>query len=286
MKTFFLLDTHALIHRFFHALPPLTTPAGEPIGAVYGLARVVLKILREQKPDYVAAVFDRPEETFRAKEFKEYKSQRPAPAPELIGQFNRSRELMTKLGLRVVEMPGFEADDLIGTLAVKFQNEPDLQIVILSSDRDILQLVDADKTVAQLIKKGVSETELYNETAVVKNFGLKPGQLPEFKGLTGDVSDNIPGVEGVGPKTATTLLQKFGTLENLFDHLWELPDKLGNKLRKQKETALFSRRLATINCQAPLFVQELTDLKIAPIKKEELAGYFEKLGFKSLKDAL
>lgn len=287
MKTFLIIDSHALIHRFFHALPPLTTPQGEPIGAIFGLARVILKILNPstdsgQKLDYLAAAFDRPEETFRAKMYKEYKIQRPAADPALISQFKKARELFEVFGIKVVELPGYEADDLIGTLAELFKKEPDLRIAILSGDLDVLQLVENDKVLVRFIKKGVSETEIYNEEAVIKRYGLKPEQLPDLKGLLGDASDNIPGVKGVGPKTAAPLLQKYGNLENLFENLWEISDKIGSKLEGQKEIALFSKELATIKRDAPLAIASLDDFQPTAFAKNKITDHLRRLGFNSL----
>lgn len=286
MKTFLIIDTHALIHRFFHALPPLTAPDEQVVNAVFGVARVILKILKEQKPDYLAAVFDRPEETFRSKLYKEYKIQRPPAAPELVGQFSKVRELFKVFGIEVVDLAGYEADDLIGTLSEKFKSEPSLQIVVLSGDLDTLQLVEGDKVVVQFIKKGVSETEIYNEDAVFKRYGLAPKQIPDLKGLLGDASDNIPGVKGVGPKTATPLLQKYESLENLFENLWEVSDKIGNKLEARKELALFSKNLATIKRDAPLAAVDINIFKINPFKKPDVVSYFKSLGFNSLIDNL
>lgn len=282
MKTFLIIDSHALIYRFFHALPPLTMPSGEPIGAIFGLARVILKILKEQKPDYLAATFDRPEQTFRAKVFKDYKIQRPPAAPEIIGQFNKARELFEVFGVKVVELAGYEADDLIGTLVELFKKEPDLKIIILSGDLDTLQLVENDKVVVQFIKKGVSETEIYNEQAVFNRYGLAPKQLPDLKGLLGDASDNIPGVKGVGPKTATPLLKKYGSLENLLENLWEISDKIGNKLEGQKEIALFSKELAIIKRDAPIISRHLNDFRISAQNKPAIVNHLKSLGFNSI----
>src|SRR3989338_3921605 len=187
-KKLILLDTHALIHRFFHALPPLTTVRGEPVNAVYGIANTVLKILREQKPDYLAACFDRPEKTFRSEAFKEYKIHRLAAVPELIAQFKITRELLDKFKIKIIEMAGYEADDLIGTLAEKFNpsassGQADLQIIIISGDLDLLQLVDDEKVVVQFLRKGMSDTFIYNEKTVFERYNLKPKQLPDLKGL-------------------------------------------------------------------------------------------------------
>lgn len=282
VKTLLLLDTHALIHRFFHALPPLTAPNGEPVNAVYGLANTVLKIYREIKPNYIAAAFDRPEKTFRSEAFQDYKIHRAPAVPELITQFKLTRELLDKFKIKIMEMAGYEADDLIGSLVEKFKNESDLKIIIVSGDLDLLQLVENDKVVVQMLRKGMSDTFIYNEIEVEKRYSLKPKQLPDLKGMLGDASDNIPGVKGVGPKTATPLIQKYSTLENLYENLWEIPDKIGNKLESQKETAFFSKKLATIVKDVPLALESLEELKSRPFDKPALAQYFQSLGFASL----
>lgn len=282
MKTFLLIDSHALIHRFFHALPPLTTPQGDPINTVYGMANIILKIYREFRPEYLAAVFDRPEKTFREEVFADYKIQRPPAAPDLISQFNRVRTLFDQFRIKVIERAGYEADDLIGSLVEKFKYESDVQIVIVSGDRDLLQLVESDHVVVQFLQKGMSDTKLYNEAAVIERFGLTPKQLPDLKGLLGDASDNIPGVSGIGPKTATPLIQKYSTLENLLEHLWEVPDKVGMKIDAERETALFSKKLATIKRDIPITDDSLSVFVLQPIQSEAVKEYFTKLGFMSL----
>src|SRR3989344_8043793 len=166
MKTLLLIDSNALIHRFFHALPPFTAPDGQPTNALYGVAGVLLKIYKEHQPDYIAAAFDRPEKTFREEEFKEYKIQRPPTAAELVPQIRRAQEVFELFKVKIFAQPGFEADDIIGTLAEKFKNEKDFQVVILSGDLDMLQLVEDEKVLAQISKTGITETTVFNEEAV------------------------------------------------------------------------------------------------------------------------
>lgn len=275
-----LIDVHALIHRFFHALPPLTTPEKEPIGAIYGLCGIVVKIIRDQKPDYIAACFDRPEPTFRDEMFKEYKAQRAPAVDELISQIKRTREVFEIFGIKGFEKAGFEADDLIGTLAEKFKKETG--VLILSGDNDLLQLVDdANGVRAQLIKTGLSETVTYDEKAVEEKYGLKPIQLPDYKALVGDTSDNIPGVNGVGPKTAQPLIKEFGTVEELFKSLGIIPEKTAKKFAGQEEIALLSKKLAIIRRDAPIEAK-LEELKTPPLDKAKITAYFEKLGFRTL----
>ncbi len=281
MKTLFLIDANSLIHRAFHALPPLTGPGGQATQALYGLSSVLLKIWREDKPDYVAALFDRPERTFRKEKFEAYKAQRPKAPDELVSQIIEARTLFGKFGIRTLEKPGFEADDLIATLATKFsESEKDLQVVILTGDLDTLQIVQGDKLVVRTFKKGISETMIYNEEAVRERYGLKPKQLTDYKAFVGDQSDNVPGVSGVGEKTATSLLQKYGALENVYRNLDAEP-KLGKRLIGTERQAEFSKSLVALEKNVPIDVSRIEELKIIENGKD-LEDYFESLGFTSL----
>lgn len=280
MRTLLLIDANALIHRAFHALPPLTTPDGQPIGAIYGLANTLLKILKDQPPDYIAGAFDRPEPTFRDELFKDYKAHRPKAADELVSQIIRARELFQKFGISFFEQPGFEADDIIGKLVEMFRDESDLKIVILTGDLDTLQLVRGKQVVVQTPKKGLSETTIYDEGAVVERFGLKPHQVPDYKGLVGDPSDNIPGVPGIGPKTAAKILNEYQNLETLYKGV-KPKDSLTQKLINYKSQALLSKKLATINPNLPLETN-LSALGYRDLETEKIVPYFTKLGFQSL----
>ena len=281
MKTLLLIDANSLIHRFFHAMPPLTTPKGEPIGAIYGLSQVLLRIFREIKPDYIAGCFDRPEPTFRDEIFKEYKAQRPQAEDALVFQIIKTRELFKQFNVKTVELPGYEADDLIGTLAEKFKTESDLQIIIFSGDLDNLQLVDGKTVVVDFLLRGITEVMRYDEAAVVAKYGLSPKQLPDFKAFVGDASDNIPGVKGVGPKTAAPLIKEFGTAEEVYNSLAIIPEKTVKKIADQKDTALMSKKLATIVRDAPVDLK-LDDVKVRPFDIVALKKYFGELGFESL----
>jgi DNA polymerase-1 len=281
MKTLLLIDNHALIYRFFHALPPLANSKGEASGAVYGLSSVLLKIIREQRPDYIAATFDLPGQTFRGKLYDQYKIHRPTMPSDLQPQVKKARDLFEVFGIKSIDQEGFEADDVIGSLAKKFKGEKDLVVIILSGDLDVLQLVDGKRVVVQFLKKGISETKLYDEEAVIERYGVNPNQLTDLKGLLGDTSDNIPGIKGVGPKTASPLIAKYGDLDNLFENLWELPEKIGNKLENQKEAALFSKDLATIRVDIP-FDFSLDDLKRRPLNRDGIKSFFQEMGFASL----
>lgn len=279
MKTFLIIDASAIIHRSFHALPPLTSPAGEPINAIYGLASTLIKILGQRPPDYIAAAFDRPEPTFRKKMFADYKAHRPPAAEELIFQIIKARELFEKFKIPSFEIPGFEADDLIGTLAEKFGREKDLKIIILTGDLDTLQLVQDEKIVVQFLEKKIGETKIYDQAAVIERYGLRPDQLIDYKSLVGDPSDNIPGLKGVGAKTAGALLQKYDTLEKIYS---ELPtdDKLAPKILPFKKDAFLCQKLATIDLGTPLD-PNLESLRFQTFS-EDLENYLENLGFHSL----
>ncbi len=284
MKNLLLIDTNGLIHRCFHALPPLTGPGGKPVGALYGLSSILIKILREEKYDFIAACFDRPEPTFRKEIFDDYKIHRPKAPDELVSQIIEARNLLERFQIKVFEAPGFEADDLIGGLVEKFKNVPDLKIVILTGDLDTLQLIDNGQIVVEILKKGISETIIYDEKAIMERSGVLPNQLSDYKGLVGDVSDNIPGVPGVGPKTAAPLIQKYGSLENFFENGKD--EKIYAKISELKEQALLSRNLSIIRRDAPLDVREIGDLERRGLEKENLIKYFQGLGFKSLAERI
>ncbi|HEX4104575.1 MAG TPA: 5'-3' exonuclease H3TH domain-containing protein [Candidatus Paceibacterota bacterium] len=284
MKKFLLIDANSIIHRSFHALPPFTTPEGKPSGALYGIASILLKIWRESRPDYAAALFDRPEPTFRDKKYAEYKAQRPPAADELIAQIIAAHELFNAFGVKTFEKPGFEADDLIATLAEKFKTENDLQVVILTGDRDTLQLVENAKVVVMTFNKGVSDTTIYDEAAVIAKYGLAPAQLIDYKAFVGDASDNIKGVPGVGPKTATELIQKFGTVEHLYEILGRDPEsepKLAARVGPYRKEAELSRELVTLERNVPMEIPPLAELATQETP-EGVENYFKAMGFVTL----
>ncbi len=297
MKKILLIDANALIHRSFHALPSFASSTGQATGALYGLSNILLKILKKDPPDYLAAFFDRPEPTFRKELYSEYKAHRPKAPDELISQIKEARRLFEQFGVKVFEIPGFEADDLIGAAVKKFKDANQSQIVILTGDLDTLQLVEGNKIVVEALKKGISETIIYNETAVKEKYGISPEQIPDYKGLVGDQSDNIPGVKGVGPKTAAAFIQKYKTLENFFqkhqgagrEQEKTAEEKLGKKsesaiqkIISEKEIALLSKRLAVINQEASLAIDNLEEIKYGKLPLEHIIKYFESLGFQSL----
>jgi DNA polymerase-1 len=261
-KRLIIIDSNSLIHRAYHALPPLTTKKGELVNAIYGFLLVFFKAIREFQPDFIAATFDFPAPTFRHKKFKEYKAKRPPAPEELYRQIPKVKEILKGFNVPILEKEGFEADDLIGTiarLAPKQQIVPEIETIILSGDLDVLQLVNSH-TKAYTLKKGVKDTVLYDKKLVEEKFqGLKPNQLLDWKALRGDPSDNIPGVSGVGEKTATELIKEFGNLENLYQNLEQgsekakkLKPKLKETLLQQKEQAFFSQSLVKIETNVPI----------------------------------
>ena len=283
-KTLVLLDSHAIIHRAFHALPSLTNPEGKPMGAVYGFATILLKILSELKPDYIAAAFDMAGPTFRHTAYERYKAQRPKAPDELVDQFKNVRRLCEAFGIPVFENAGYEADDVIGTIATSIaKKEKDLRVVIVTGDLDTLQLV-SPKIFVYTMRKGVADTVLYDEKAVRARYGLPPSALADFKGLRGDPSDNIPGVKGIGEKTASELLKKYGSIEKLYQSLKKakLADSLRQKLETQKEEAGFSKALATINLEVPLEFSLSKAVWEGPHGKHAVEKLFREFGFNSL----
>ena len=298
-KKLVLIDGHALVHRAFHALPPtLTSPKGIPTNAVFGFTSVLLKMIKDLKPDYIAATFDLAAPTFRHEEFAEYKIHREKAPDELHAQVPVIKEILMAFGVPVYEKPGFEADDLIGTLMEKVKNLPvggspvgEIQTIIMTGDLDTLQLVDGDKVVVFTLRKGITDTIIYNEHEVLKRYGLKPEQLNDFRGLKGDPSDNIPGVPGVGEKTASALIQTFGSLESLYERIFKkdkektkppLSEKLVQKLLENKDMAFFSKKLSTIVRDVDLdFKLDKADW-LKNLNQKEIGNLFKELGLYSL----
>jgi len=282
-----LIDANSLLHRSFHALPPFKTPDGHPSGALYGLASILIKVLRERPPRYVAAAFDRPEPTFRKEEYKEYKATRKPTVSELIEQLKEAHNLLSAFGIKSFDLAGFEADDIVATMAKKFGSEG-VQAIILSGDLDILQAVHKN-TVAEIPKKGISETVIYDRDAVIERFNVTPGEFADYKGLVGDTSDNIPGVPGVGPKTAAKLIKNYGTLEKMYKDIEEIgmsDEKLRNKLIENKEQALLSKKLATLDTNVNIDVK-LEDIDMTKtFKREKALSYAKKLGSNTLSDRI
>lgn len=276
MGKLILIDGNAILHRAFHALPPLTTKRGEPINAVYGLVSMILKIVQDLKPTHIIACFDEKEPTFRHKEFANYQAQRPPTATELSDQFEKAKRVLEAFGIPVFSKPGFEADDVIGTLATQFPE----QVVIVTGDRDQLQLVD-EKVKVYMPVIGLSNGKLYGESEVIQRMGVLPSQVDDLKALIGDPSDNYSGVHGVGPKTAIKLLEKHKTLDGIYKHLDEIPDAISKKLKRGREDAKISKRLATIVKDVPVSL-DIDKAGKWDIDSPKVLEVFADFGFKTL----
>jgi len=297
-KILVLLDAHAILHRAYHALPDFKSQVtGEPTGALYGVSAFLIKVIRELNPDYIVACYDVPEPTFRHIAYDEYKGKRPKMDSELAGQIDRSRDLMKAFDIPIYEKPGFEADDILGTIVEKLKDNDDIKIFIASGDMDTMQLVKNGDVVVYTLKKGINDTMIYDQKAVRDRFGFLPAFLPDFKGLSGDPSDNIIGVPGIGAKTATALIENFGKIESIYK---KLKTKKGEEefiekgfkpriislLKEHEEDALFSKELATIRKDAPIEFSlkdsEFKNMSQDEERKKEVKEIFANLGFNSL----
>ncbi len=275
-----LIDANALIYRIYHALPRLEDLQGRPIQAVYGLANMLLKFLSQEKFDYIFALYDRPEPTVRHQVFKEYKATRPPVADDLKIQISLSQKIFLAFNIPIIEKVGYEADDLIATLKEKFTSLAN-EIIILSGDLDTLQLVD-EKTKVLTMKKGITQTEIYTPAKVKERFGILPNQIPDYKALVGDASDNIPGIPGIGPKTASGLLNKYLNLVGIIKAAQEkkINLDLAKKIIDNKEKILFHRDLVIL--RKNLEIDEKLLQAYSGFKNEDLILVFKEFGFKSL----
>ncbi|MFH1667737.1 MAG: DNA polymerase I [Candidatus Komeilibacteria bacterium] len=279
-----IIDGHALLHRAFHAVPPLTTKDGLLVNAVYGFTSILLKIFKEFEPEYIACTFDLAAPTFRHEEFEDYKAQRVKAPDELYAQIDLIQDVLEAFNIPIYTAKGFEADDVIGTIVTKLnKTKPDLQCIIVTGDMDALQLVN-DQTSVFTLKQGINDTITYDPTAVKERYGFAPKQLIDFKALRGDPSDNIPGVPGVGEKTATELVKKYHSLDNIYQNIDDidiLSDRFKGLLKEHKDSAYQSYRLATIvtNVKLPI---SLTAMKTAGFDADNVYQLFQKLEFRSL----
>lgn len=250
-QTLVLIDGNAILHRAYHALPPLTNRSGELVNAVYGFTTMLLKVIDDLKPDCLAVAFDVGKPTFRQMEYLGYQAKRPQMDEGLIGQIEKVHEVVKIFGIPIYAVEGFEADDVIGTIAKKAL--PGREVIIVTGDRDIMQLVEP-RVKVYLPVKGLSEAEMIDEAKVKERVGVKPSQIIDYKALAGDQSDNYPGVPGIGPKTAVELLTTYQTLEKIYQNLGDLPENLAKKLREGQDLALLSQKLARILTEVPLKV--------------------------------
>lgn len=285
MERLLILDSNSLLNRAFYAIPELTTTDGIHTNAVYGFANMLFKMREELKPDYVVAAFDRKGPTFRHKEYKDYKAGRKKMPEELAEQFPLTKDLLNLLSITIYEMDGYEADDIIGSLA-KYAEKNGIEVYIVTGDRDALQLA-SDNINVVITKKGVTETAVYNYKTFMDEFGVTPTQFIDVKGLMGDKSDNIPGVPGVGEKTAYKLIQTYGSIEEVLNNIDNISGKkLKENLENNRELAIFSKKLATIITEAPMEF-DLDEIKSQDnYNYDELKKFFFKLQMKSMIDKL
>lgn len=278
MEKIIIIDSNSVIHRAFHALPPLKNKKGEVVNAVYGYLTFLFKAIRELEPDYIAACFDVSKCTFRREMFEEYKAKRQKAPDELYSQIPLVKEVLRKFNIAIFEKEGYEGDDLIGTISNK--ENGNLEKLILSGDLDNLQLINENVKVVFLGNK-VNALNIYNIKKVEEKYGICPDQIVDFKALRGDASDNIPGVSGIGEKTAISLLKEFGDLKNIYNNIDLIKGKIKEKLIEEKEKAYLSRELARILINVE-FEFDINKCKWGDFEKEEVIEMFEEFGFKSL----
>ena len=276
MDKLLLVDGNSIANRAFYALPFLSNSQGKPSGAVFGFANIIIKLLQSEKPSHIIVTFDHARRTFRNEIYADYKMQRKPSPVELIEQFPLIKEMLDAMKIKYIEVPGIEADDIIGTVSKKCLGKK----IILSGDRDLLQLIDEDTTV-WLTKKGVSEVDKVDEERLNELFGLKPFQIIDLKALMGDTSDNIPGVKGIGEKTALSLLEKYQTVDNVYQNIDAITGKLKEKLESDKEMAFISKQLATINRGCEVAFDEDESKLQMPFGKE-CYDFFKNMNFSSL----
>ncbi|MEK7580824.1 MAG: 5'-3' exonuclease H3TH domain-containing protein [Patescibacteria group bacterium] len=304
-KILLLIDGNNLFHRAYHALPALTDKTGENANAVFGFSNMLIRAVKEVEPTYIACAFDTKAPTFRHVEFEAYKAQRKAPPEDLYPQLPKVKAVLDAFGVKYFEKAGYEADDILATVASRAVNSSQLivhgkknektvnpsgigvnrepstvdQVVILSGDRDLLQLVDGNIKV-QAPGWNLSSTTLYGSKEVEEKFGITPLQMVDYKAMIGDPSDNIPGIAGIGPKTASALLQKYKTLEGIYDNIDEISGTTKDKLEKDKEIALAAKKLVKLDCNVDISFK-LSELRFNP-DWEKVIKEFEGLGFKSI----
>ncbi|AIQ34861.1 DNA polymerase I [Paenibacillus sp. FSL R5-0345] len=283
MDKLILIDGNNIIYRAFFAMPPLTNTAGQQTNAVYGFTTMLLRLIEEHKPTHMIVAFDAGKVTFRHEGYEDYKGGRQKTPPELSEQFPLLKELLTNLGVPQFEISNYEADDIIGTIS-RQADEAGRQVMIVSGDKDMLQLASEHTTVA-LIRKGVTEVELYGPEQIREKYDLTPEQIIDLKGLMGDASDNIPGVPGVGEKTALKLLHQFGSVEGVLAGTGELKGKMKEKLEAHAEDAVMSKKLATIYREVPL-EHSWDDMVFNGISADTAGPALAKLEFKSLLERL
>lgn len=282
MKRLVLIDGHAMVFRAFYAFPTtLTTKKGEIINAVYGFTSILLSIIKDLHPEYLAVAFDLDKPTFRHREFVGYKAQRPEVDVQLTDQLGRVREVVKSMNLPIFEVEGFEADDVIGTLAKQASAKDYLETMIVTGDKDALQLVDDGKVLVYVPARGKVPEKIYDSKAVTERLGVGPDKVTDLKALMGDSSDNIKGVPGIGPKTAAELINKFGTIEEIYQKIDQVPGKVKQKLVDGYEEAVRSKRLVSIVTDVPITL-DVNACRVSDYDQRGAIKLFEELGFDSL----
>ncbi len=289
-KTLVLLDVHAILHRAYHALPEFESSKGEPTGALYGLCTLLIKLVKDLKPDYIVACYDLPEPTIRHEQYGAYKAGRKEIDTALVAQLERSKDVFKAMNIPMYSSPGFEADDMLGTIVESLKNNKDIDIVIASGDMDTMQLIDGDRVRVYTLKKGIKDTIVYNEDAVLERFGFGPKYLTDFKGLRGDPSDNIVGISGIGEKTAQELITNFGSIEDIYKKIRNPKSEIRKKIKPRiiklvednEEEALFSKMLATIRRDAPIHFTVPEKVWREDIDMKKVQDLFVQFEFRSL----
>lgn len=288
-KKLILIDSNSVLHRAYHALPPLATKKGKPVGAVYGFCLVFFKVIKELQPDFIAACFDFPAPTFRHKKFKEYKAKRPPAPADFPPQISATKEILKAFNVPFFEKRGFEADDLIATISFLATKDPQLEAIILSGDLDTLQLVNS-RVKVYLLKRGVKETIIYDEKTLKEKYGFSPVLFSDFKALRGDPSDNIPGIPGIGEKTAVKLIKEFGSLEELYKRIKEdksqkINEKFKKMLLESEKKVFLSKNLILLKKDVPLKF-DLEKCRWGDYDKEKAKSILNSLEFYSLVNRL
>ena len=282
MNKLVLIDGNAILHRAFHALPPMNNK-GTPTNAVYGFFTMLFKIIEDLKPEYLIVCFDRKAPTFRKQMYVGYQATRPTVSNDLSPQFDLTDKALDSAKIAHFGIDGYEADDLIGTLS-KQAKEKGMQTIIVSGDRDLLQLVNSNVLMLAPII-GMTKMILFDEAKIKEKYGLNPIQIIDYKAIVGDPSDNYPGVSGIGPKGASSLLNKYGTIEGVYEHISELPVGMQEKLANDAEQSALAKKLATIVLDVPIKFEE-DSARMSLLDAEELKKAFQKLGFNNLQNKI
>lgn len=281
MNRLIIFDGNAILHRAFHALPPMSTPNEEPINAVYGLVGMLFKVITDLSPTHLCFAFDTKEPTFRNELYLEYQTNRAETASELIGQFDKARECVEAFNIPFYEKPGFEADDVIGTISHSLESDENVQeIIVVTGDRDMLQLV-SPKVTLYMPQGGLQAGKRYSREETLERMGVYPEFIVDYKALVGDPSDNYKGVPGVGPKTAINLINQYGHLDNIYKNLDILAPKIKEKLTVNRESAYLSLKLATIVNSVPVDFK-LENMNKWVVDSNDVMTLFASYGFKTL----